>query len=227
MSVLFGYYNSLSIIGFLNDLFKKLNMEENINQLIQLFQGADISHLLEEHHDEIQPIVERYLSLKAMAGNMGPEVTSDPVFRHNYCYFYGMSRYTDQNYRNIYFETMRRCMEHPDQIDLTQLLQSLRNTFANKVRIEMSFVSKMMNFVDDNRYPIYDSGIREAFGFRIPSGVVAKMAYYPEMYNAIIAAYEALSNHPSIDFFRQSFNCPDLPAFRILDFINISIIRNG
>lgn len=121
---------------------------------------------------------------------------------------------------------MRECFANPAIISLPVLLRELRNTHTPRPRIEMSFVSKLMNFVDDVHYPIYDKGIREAFGFRIPSEQNAKMDYYPLMYQAIIEAYSRLSNHPSISAFRTSFNDEGLSSFRILDIIIISIVRN-
>jgi len=199
-------------------------MEDNITNLINLFNGVDHLHLFEEYHDTIQPIVNQYLHLKQFAQNC-PNFAADPVFRKEYCYFYGMSRYASQEYQDLYFNTMRECFANPAIISLPVLLRDLRNTHTIRPRIEMSFVSKLMNFVDEVHYPIYDKGIREAFGFRVPLEQNAKMDYYPRMYQAIIEAYSRLSNHPSISAFRTTFNCEGLSSFRVLDIIIISIVR--
>lgn len=201
-------------------------MNPNIKNLIELYKSVDHNQLFHEYHDELQSIVNGYLALKDFVDIEG-NFTENADFRSKYSYFYGMNRFASrQDYQDRYFNAMKNAYLEPNNIVLKDLLLSLENVVAGKARIEMSFVSKLMNFVDESKYPIFDSGIRAAFGFIIPVGREEKLVYYPQMYKTIIEGYDHLSSHPSIDKFRSEFNCPSLSNYRVLDIIVITIARH-
>ena len=111
-------------------------MEDNITNLINLFNSVDHIHLFEEYHDTIQPIVNQYLHLKQFAQDC-PNFADDPDFRRKYCYFYGMSRYASTEYQDLYFNKMKEIFADPAKISLPVLLRELRNTHTPRPRIEM------------------------------------------------------------------------------------------
>ena len=156
--------------------------------------------------------VARYSALK-VEFERGPILNNQP-FRRSFAYFYGM-RYVSTAAKNAFFQKMDELRNNRANLSARQITENLSRAMG---RNEFSFVTKMLNMLDDETYPIYDSQV----------GVVFQKPFLPDetrldhqasVYGDIVDTYQALRQHEIIDAFRETYHCPSIGSFKVLDAI--------
>ena len=155
---------------------------------------------------------EEYALLKRQF-HEGP-VTSNPAFQRHFARFYGM-RFVPAAGKNAFFQKMELLRNDHEGLGarlLTEELQPLMGQY------HFSFTTKMLNLLDDETYPIYDSQIATVFQTPfLPDET--RLDHQEAIYRDVTDTYQSLRQHPVIDAFRTRFNCPEMGTMKVLDAI--------
>ena len=135
--------------------------------------------------------------------------------------FYGMTRVSPDK-RFPLFQKMAEIKINSNDLDAKEITESLRLSMEKNY---FSFVTKMLNLVDDEKYPIYDSHVAAIFEKPHVRGE-DRLSHQMSVYQDIIELYKNLRDHTVISRFRAQFNCPDMGYMKILDSIFWVIGRN-
>ena len=140
-------------------------------------------------------------------------------FREAFFQFYKIiGIYVSEPFKEKYYDKMKELRDlGKTEISVVELANDLKDN--NK--IQFSFATKLLNIVDDEKYPIYDSYVVKAFGFPIKYG---SLKQYSENYKIITETYKSLlldyECKKMIETFRKMFPLSEkLSNMRILDFI--------
>lgn len=154
--------------------------------------------------------VEVYSLLKRQF-QAGP-VTENPAFCSRFASFYGM-RFVSAAGKHAFFQKMEQLRQHHDGLDPRLLTDEL---YLDMGQHPFSIVTKMLNLLDDETYPIYDSQIATVFQKPfIPDE--SRLDHQESIYRDVIDTYQSLLHHPVIEAFRTRFNCPDMGTMKVLD----------
>lgn len=122
-------------------------------------------------------------------------------------------------------ETLRNTDTY-DIRDLTEYLVDSNARDRNKQKtekVQFSFVTKLLNIMNDAKYPIYDLNVATVFGFAVPyqPDIKDKIDKYVELYEIIQRVYEEvlIVYADRIASFRKMFDCVDVTDLRVVDII--------
>ena len=147
------------------------------------------------------------------------------IFAHNndaqftyFTWYYGMHR-CSFDYRTSFYTTLREYYIDgiPEGTTATTLAQFLQN----QGRFEFVFATKMLNLLDESRFPIVDRIIAQTFGFNgsyIEDGETL-IQDIQETYDFILVHDE----HGIVQRFINDFQCEGIGYYRIFDFIFFSL----
>lgn len=172
----------------------------------------------------IQTTISTYLVLKEAYNKFGVFYYAD--FIKSFSQFYGIKRFVDDDFIMKYFKKMED-LRGREEYDVMKLTNELIDS-----KIQFSFATKMLNIMNDKKYPIYDSNVVKSFGiYTIDSKIlVDKVEDYVSNYTIIENVYnELLIKHQNlIKDFRSFFKCTsdDLSDMRIIDIIVWKIGEN-
>ena len=153
---------------------------------------------------------EEYALLKRQF-HEGP-VTGNPAFQRRFARFYGM-RFVPAAGKNAFFQKMELLRNNHEGLDARLLTEELQPVMG---QYHFSFATKMLNLLDDEVYPIYDSQI--AVVFQLPySPDETRLDHQEAIYRDVTDTYVSLKQHPVIDAFRTRFNCPEMGTMKVLD----------
>ena len=114
-----------------------------------------------------------------------------------------------------FFSKMESLRGSSDRMDPRAVTEALQPAMRKN---NFSFVTKMLNLLSDNEYPIYDKYV----------GVVFQKPFTPEetgldhkesVYRDIADTYRSLENHPVIEAFRSRHGCHGMGYMKVLDSI--------
>ena len=150
-------------------------------------------------------------------------IYSDPEFRFVFSSFYGISNKTmDTQAADAYFFIFEKARKSCS-LSLSNLLIEHYNKTKGKKKYHFSFITKLMHSID-NKLPIYDSNVNEAFKPRFSYKNEGKIENANDYYNRLIEWYKKempvnkkIKN--AIQFFRNKFNCHSINDVKIADFI--------
>lgn len=174
----------------------------------------------------IQTTISTYLVLKEAYNKFGVFYYAD--FIKSFSQFYGIKRFVDDDFIMKYFKKMED-LRGREEYDVMKLTNELIDSDG---KIQFSFATKMLNIMNDKKYPIYDSNVVKSFGiYTIDSKIlVDKVEDYVSNYTIIENVYnELLIKHQNlIKDFRSFFKCTsdDLSDMRIIDIIVWKIGEN-
>ena len=154
--------------------------------------------------------VEVYSLLKRQF-QAGP-VTENPAFCSRFASFYGM-RFVSAAGKHAFFQKMEQLRQHHDGLDPRLLTEELQPEMG---KYHFSFVTKMLNLLDDETYPIYDSQIATVFQKPFTPDE-SRLDHQESIYRDVIDTYQSLLHHPVVEAFRTRFNCPDMGTMKVLD----------
>lgn len=142
---------------------------------------------------------------------IGP-VTQNPDFQKRFANFYRM-RFVSAAGITAFFRKMELLRNNHDDLDARLLTEELQPEMG---QYPFSFVTKMLNMLDDETYPIYDSQIGTVFQIPfIPEET--RLEQQESVYRDVTDTYNALREHPAIADFRARFGCPEMGTMKVLD----------
>lgn len=127
-----------------------------------------------------------------------------------------------------YFNKMEelRNMDTCDIRDLTEYLVDSNVRGRNKQKtekVQFSFVTKLLNIMNDAKYPIYDWNVVTIFKFTSPCqpDIKDKIDKYVKLYEIIQEVYKEvlIVYADKIASFRKVFDCNDVTDLRVVDII--------
>jgi hypothetical protein len=158
-----------------------------------------------------------------------PPVTRNCLFQFVYRSFYRIDNAgLRPSFHAEYFKVMEMSRGSKN-IDLKALVRQLSRpdfNWRNLESLQFSFVTKLAHTVCPDTFPIYDSEIARAFGFRPPDckSLEKRLEQYYIFYEALKKLYaEILSKgelREQVEDFRNQFAITgEIPPLKIIDFI--------
>jgi len=194
---------------------KTTKEKERVSKLLK--EQAD-EKFFKQHYISFNRAVSTYGALKKIYDDTDVELEFYEGFRNSFFRFYGIGRFVSDSFRENYYNKLldlRRAKVK--ECDIKALTNELKDEEKNK--IQFSFTTKLLNIIDDEKYPIYDSNVARAFGF---FSVYGDIEQYLEKYNIITETYQSLLEDciDIIGNFRKTFpQASNLSNMRILDII--------
>ena len=171
-------------------------MENNTKNGIEAFEAFDVSKLNAADVVELEYTAMVYNYLKKVFRQALDNKGDQDVFRKYFFDFYRVPRVKKDDYYEKLFS------EDYSTYDLDNLETKAVKLFGDK-SIQFSFVTKMMNMHNED-YPIYDSFVAKAFGFKadsLPSDAKEKIGVLCGFYRNMEEVYRKLESHSKIGDF--------------------------
>lgn len=183
---------------------------------IKAFEEFDVSKLNAADIVELEYTVMVYNYLKKVFKQALNDKEYQEVFRKYLFDFYRVPRVKKDDYYKKLFS------EDYSTYDLDNLETKAVKLFGDK-SVQFSFVTKMMNMHNED-YPIYDSFVAKAFGFKVdnlPADAKEKIGVLCGFYRDMEKVYQRLENHPKIGDFMAEIGdkCGKISRKRALDLI--------
>lgn len=204
-------------------------LQKSKEKVIGLFNEKVNDEFFRKNYIGIYSTLSSYLIMKKAYHAEGVYHYGD--FQNAFSQFYGIKRFVSEKFMNDYYGKLHHLKGQSTCIvkDLTKELIDKEAKGKNNETVEkvqFSFVTKLLNIMNDAEYPIYDLNVATAFGFSAPysQDVDVKIDKYVELYDTIKDAYKEIidTQHEKIDSFRKVFNCTndaDVTDMRIVDII--------
>jgi hypothetical protein len=168
-------------------------------------------------------VLDRYFRIKRMH-NLDKQFVLTPDFQQAYAGYYGMLRFTTQEFRRAYFQLL-----YEEQNELEHILRELYKYPApnNINRVEFSFATKLLNTLDAT-LPIYDVNVARVLNLEPPRGdtIDARIASCLTTYDNLnrscadlISTPEAIHIVEQVRKLYPDFDELDIPDERVLDII--------
>ncbi len=196
---------------------KETKFEEAKTRVDKLITKEVNEAFFRTYHVGIQTTISTYVFLKNTYHNKGVEFFGD--FKKEFSQFYGIKRFVKDDFKSRYYKKMDE-LRGKQEYDVKELTKEL----IQEGNVQFSFVTKLLNIMNDKKYPIYDGNIAKAFGIYITDDKSkdVKIDDYIAYYTMIGQVYiELLLKHKKkIEDFREVFNyTDDLSDLRIIDII--------
>ena len=171
-------------------------MGNYIEKGIKSFEKFDVNSLNAADIVELEYTAMVYYYLKKVFRRALDNKDYQEVFRKYFFDFYRVPRVKKDDYYEKLFS------EDYSTYNLDNLERKAVELFDNK-SVQFSFVTKMMNMHNED-YPIYDSFVAKAFGFKavsLPVDVKGKISVLCGFYRVMEETYHELENHSKIGDF--------------------------
>jgi hypothetical protein len=202
----------------------KITEEKWRQKAIQRIEGLLVKNgvskeYFEKHYVGISVTVNTYRALKKVFLESKINLNENDDFMTNFSWFYGIGRFVSPSFRNNYFGVMQE-LRHKTEYSPRKLAARIKD--GNKY--QFSFTTKMLNMMNDAKYPIYDSNVAAALGLSSYwSESKDTLDSYIEAYEIITDTYTELLPTCAglIRDFREVFCVPstEVSDMRILDII--------
>ena len=196
--------------------------KERVSKLLN--ENASMEYF-RKHFISLNRAVSKYYALKSLYEDKDKELEYYEGFQSAFFRFYGIGRFTSDVFDEKFYRELvelRGKKQNYSREFTKELTEKLSDN--EKGKIQFSFVTKLLNIINDEEYPIYDSNVMAAFGFFRTNNKSSdeKMTEYLEQYEVIRNTYNELLEDCKniIGNFRQIFPQSDnLSNMRILDII--------
>lgn len=204
-------------------------LQDAKGRVVALFNERVNDEFFRKNYIGIYSTLSSYLIMKKAYHEKGVYYYED--FQNAFSQFYGIRRFVSAKFMKEYYEKLNnlKCQTVCMVKDLTKELidKGAKGKNNEKVeKVQFSFVTKLLNIMNDAEYPIYDLNVATVFGFSAPysQDVDVKIGKYVELYDTIKDAYKEIieTQHGKIDTFRKVFNCIDdasVTDMRVVDII--------
>jgi len=209
-------------------VYRPCETEKYLKKVIEELKKVD-KNFFENHYISLNKAVSRYTALKKIYDD-DKGFDNYIGFKEEFFKFYGIvGLYTSEQFRENYYKKLLDLRNKKKSFSkfLIGEVENLTNTKElkdinkeGKEKIMFSFITKLLNIINDNEYPIYDSNIMTVFKFQRPK----EMNEYIEQYEIIKNVYDKILTDVKIidiiDKFKKNFpESEKLPNMRILDII--------
>jgi len=195
--------------------------KERVGKLLN--ENANMEYF-QKHFISFNRSVSTYYALKYIYDDKSKGLEYYEGFKSSFFRFYGIGRFTSDVFNENFYrelEQLRGTKLKYSKEFIEELTEKLSDN--DKGKIQFSFVTKLLNIINDEEYPIYDSNVVMAtFGRANNKSTDDKIGNYIEQYEVIRNIYnELLDDYKNIignfrKIFTQSAN---LSNMRILDII--------
>ncbi len=195
-------------------------------EVFQHFENEVNYKFFQRNYIGISSTLSTYLILKRAYHEKGVKTYGD--FMNAFSLFYGIKRFVSDEFMEKYFNKMEelRNMDTCDIRDLTEYLVDSNVRGRNKQKtekVQFSFVTKLLNIMNDAKYPIYDWNVVTIFKFTSPCqpDIKDKIDKYVKLYEIIQEVYKEvlIVYADKIASFRKVFDCNDVTDLRVVDII--------
>ena len=139
--------------------------------------------------------------------DQNPNVEENIEFRWAYAAFYGLNHYKRSDLPT-YFQVLHlHYLLKDSSMDINEIVKELKTKKQHYV-----FASKLMNFVDDSRYPIIDRHISKVFSF-------STLDTYSDRYDCVKEVYVELSTREDIKQVISQYDFGKIGMMKVLDII--------
>lgn len=145
--------------------------------------------------------------------NKDTNISSNVEFCWAYENYYGLSLHYMKADINTYFAVLKAHVQDKSTMKIDDIVSELSTKNKHYV-----FASKLMNFVDDEQYPIVDRNVCSLFGFK-PSET------YSYRYDAICRVYTKLSKNRRVLKYISNFPFDGIGIMKILDILAWNIAK--
>lgn len=203
-----------------------LMLEKKVKHVLEYFGKEVNDDFFRRNYIGISSTLSTYLILKRAYNEKGVKFYGD--FINAFSLFYGIKRFVSEEFMEKYFNKMEelRNTDICDIRDLTEYLVDSNARGRNKQKtekVQFSFVTKLLNIMNDAKYPIYDLNVATVFGFAVPyqPDIKEKIDKYVKLYEIIQEVYKEvlIVYADKIASFRKVFDCKDVTDLRIVDII--------
>ena len=205
----------------------KIELEKKAKERVfQYFEEKVNDEFYKRNYIGISSTLSTYLIMKRAYIENGVYFYGD--FMNVFSLFYGIKRFVSNEFMVRYFCKMND-LRNRDTCDIHALTEYLvdsnaRDRYKQKTeKVQFSFVTKLLNIMNDTKYPIYDLNVATVFGFTAPyqSDIKGKIDKYVELYEIIQNVYKEILNvyADKIMSFRNVFDCKGVTDLRIVDII--------
>ena len=141
-------------------------------------------------------------------------VKKNLVFKWCFSSFYGMGIVPAEG-KEAFYNKMEGLRNAHTGLNARAVTDELAKAMGKNY---FSFVTKMLNMVDDESYPIYDRQV----------GIVFQKPFTPDetrldhqasVYKDVCDTYRELRTHPVIEVFKNEFHCPGMGYMKVLETI--------
>jgi hypothetical protein len=134
---------------------KKTKARNRIDGLLTNHANQDF---FQKHFIGLNITVQRYCTLKQVFKDTSRSLKDYEGFEKEFSQFYGIQRFVSADFIENYYDTMAELRDRTEY-DVKMLTERLQDGG----KLQFSFVTKMLNIMDDAKYPIYDSYVARAF----------------------------------------------------------------
>lgn len=198
---------------------KDTKLEKAKKRVDEIFVKTVNEHFFRENYAGIHITATTYLILKKLYNENGVYYFKD--FKKEFSRFYGIKRFVDDNFIDTYYMKMDE-LKGEKEYNVKKLANEL---IDSDKKVQFSFATKMLNIMNDEKYPIYDSNVAKAFMINTTDSknIEVKIDDYVANYMIIEKVYtEMISKHSqTINDFRDTFKYTksELSDMRIIDII--------
>ena len=197
---------------------KKTKAKNRVEKL--LFEYADET-FFKKHLITLSITVQIYCTLKQVFKDTTRTLEDNEDFQKEFSKFYGIQRFIGVDFDKTYYSIMAQ-LRDKTEYDERELCEKLKDGD----KIQFSFITKMLNMINDAKYPIYDQNIARAFGIN-PSSFnnQNKIDNYLSCYQIIKNTYNELLLQPRCKSILASFRSAikieedKISDMRVLDII--------
>jgi len=195
---------------------KKTKAKNRVEKLLFTYANETF---FKKHFITLNNTVQRYCTLKQAFKDKSRSLGDYEGFEKEFSQFYGIQRFVGEDFCENYYSIMAQ-LRDKTEYDERELCERLKDGD----KIQFSFTTKMLNMINDAKYPIYDSYIARAFGID-PSTFKNqnKIDNYLVCYQIITDTYNELLPKCTniLASFRDVINVGEdkIPDMRILDII--------
>lgn len=182
-------------------------ISEYISDIIPLLDNVD--------SESVKKSIALYRLIRNLY-NKNHKIPENIEFKWAYAAFYGLSAHYKKNDLEKYFSVLSTYCEDPKKakiMDIDDIVSELETDKKHYV-----FASKLMNFVDDSRYPILDSKIAKYFRFHNNTA-------FRDRFNTLKDVYLELSHNPKVKKLIVDYDFDGIGIMKQLDIILWNTIR--
>lgn len=184
-------------------------MNDFVNELFSI-KVADAESFFEENKSVFETNILVFSFLKDELKRSDP--TTNILLQWAFSTFYGMS-HVPKDKRIYLFKKMQEIKSCHNELDAKEITESLAENMGKKY---FSFVTKMLNLADDEKYPIYDKYVGRLFEKQHNKGET-RLEHHMSIYQDIKNFYEGNKNHEIIKVFKEHFSSIKIGSMKILD----------
>ena len=142
------------------------------------------------------------------------DILGNELFKWAYSAYYGLSSHYKKTEINQYFIVLQKYVSCKSPLSVDKIVAEL-----NTQKKQYVFATKLMNFVDDEKYPIVDRKIAILFGFSVND-------IFSSKYDTVLRVYELLLKRKELCIILNEYDFTGIGKMKQVDIILWNINHN-